>query len=475
MSARFCHNCGKPLPENAKFCGSCGTPVLQKQEPQPEPVVAAEPEKEAAVKAPVFTLDTLDEPTPQPEQPAAPAPVILSLDALGEVEEPEPETPAEPEAASEPEAPAEPETPAEPEKPAPEPAPEPAAAEPAAPKKAKKEKKQKKQKKEKPPKAPKVRKGYPSRSGGRTVLAVLVCLLIFVWSFACLTLLNTRLATTGAQGEKTLTTVISSLDLTTLKTELLVNNPQDPNASMADWIAGKITENYQGRVELDPEDFKVFWRKSCFPGHLASHLTACLQDVYTGSDTARITAADIQMMLQTDAALIDEVFDEQLTEEDMAMIAEAAVKSGILEQISAKAMKETSGGLYTATRVGLSWWVIGAAGLILLLLILLLGKVNRSALRTFGDAGITLMVMSGIWCIGGIVILLMPDLWNAAFYGIRPVGSIIGALLSAGLIPAAAVFGTGTLMVIIKSIGKAIVTKAAKKQVKEKNNTEVTL
>lgn len=467
MPARFCHHCGNPLPENAKFCGNCGTPVSARPsapapvvipvtEPEPEPIPAPQIPEEAPVTpapATVFTLDSLDAPVAPPAPPVKP--VIFSLDSLtvDEAPAPEPEQPA-PQNAELPQV----EEVAEPEQ-----IPEP---EPAPPEKKSKPKKEKKAKKEKAPKekAPKEKGGWPSRSAGRTVLAVLLCILIFLWSFSSLTLLNARLATTGEQGEKTLTAVIRSLDLTKISASVLTDDLQDPKASLADWVVGKITENYQGRVDLNPEDLKEFWEDSAFPAYLVTHLSNCLTDIYTGSSSAKITAEDILLLLQTDAAVIDEVFDEQLSEADMALIATAAVDSGALELLSTQSLKANAGGLYNIVQIGLSWWVIGITAVILVLLVVLLGKINGSVLRTFGDTGITLMVMSAIWCVGGLLILAMPDLWNAMFYQIRPVGAAIGSLLTASLIPSGIVFGVGALLLLIKVIGKTIVIKSAKAQ-----------
>lgn len=473
MSARFCHNCGNPLPENAKFCGGCGTPVISKPvmpkapvvpvaEPVPEPdpveqvrveeVPAAEtPAEEPAIAVPsvVFTLDALDEPV------APPKPAIFSLDSLPVEEASQPEKTPVP--AAEPEPIPEPVTEAVP-------AVEAATAEPTPVVKPKKQKKAKKEKQPKKEPAPRQKGGWPSRSPGRTVLAVLLCVLMFVWSFAVLTLVNVRLATTGALGEKTINAVVTSMDLTHISAVILSDEQQDPEASLADWIAGKITENYQGRVELSARDLKEFWEESSVPAFLAAHLNECVADVYAGSSGAEITAEEIQTLLQADLALIDEIFDEQLTETDIANIAQAAVDSGVLELVSARAMKDSIGGVYSLLQIGLSWWVIGVAAVILVLLILLLGKINGSVLRTVGDTGITLMVMSAIWCVGGLLILAMPDLWNAMFYSIRPVGAAIGSVLTASLISSAIVFGAGTLLLLIKTIGKAVVTKPAKAQ-----------
>lgn len=444
METRFCHNCGTKVAASAKFCGNCGA-ALQKL-PTPEPAaeptpapVTPEPETPQAQPSVVFTLDTLEAPAPEPVKPA----VVFTLDSLPQTE---PEVESAPLSNPEPEA-VEPEVLPEPE-PAPEPAVQPEPKNDPAPQ----------------PK-PRPKKGILARRGvGRTILAVLICILIFVWSFASMTVLNVRLATTGDQGVKTLEHALSGVDPTQIPASLVVMDLQDPDLSVAEWIVVQVTNNYQGRVDADPDDLREFMEDSSVLPFLAEQLCDYLADIYNGATDSAVTTAEIEALLTADTAVISDVFGEDLTPEDITAIAQAAVDSGALELFSAESLKENNSQVYRIVNLALSWYVIGAMGVILLALILLLGAVNRSALRTMGDTGITLMVMSAIWGIGGLFVLVLPKAWNSLLYSIRPLGSVLGALLQGSLIPTAAAFGTGVVLVLIKVIGKKIVTKSAKKQ-----------
>lgn len=448
METRFCHNCGCKVAASAKFCGNCGTALQQPPapetiaEPVPAPIpapVTPEPEAPKAAPSVVFTLDTLEAPVPEPPKPA----VVFTLDSLPEAEaetESAPLPPAEPET-SEPEALPEPEILPEPEV-TPEPEGDPA-----------------------PQPKPRPKKGILARRGvGRTILAVLVCILIFVWSFASMAVLNIRLATTGELGVNTLEQALGSVDLTEIPASLVVMDLQDPDLSVAEWIVVQVTNNYQGRVDADPEDLQEFMEDSSVLPFLAEQLRDYLADIYSGTTDSAVTTAEIEALLTADTAVISDIFGEDLTPEDITAIAQAAVDSGALELFSAESLKENNSQVYRIANLALSWYVIGAMGVILLALILLLGAVNRSVLRTMGDTGITLMVMSAIWGIGGLFVMVLPKVWDSLLYPIRPVGSVLGALLQGSLIPTAAAFGTGVVLVLIKVLGKKIVTKSAKKQ-----------
>lgn len=82
--AKFCQNCGSPLPESGKFCQQCGTPIPESAAaptpvPAPEPQPAPEPTQPAAPPMPVMPPvppASMPQPTdrPAPAYPTAGAP-----------------------------------------------------------------------------------------------------------------------------------------------------------------------------------------------------------------------------------------------------------------------------------------------------------------------------------------------------------------------------------------------------------------
>lgn len=462
MQVRFCHNCGAKIAPNAKFCGSCGTAVLQREAPQPqqeeEIVAAVQPEAvqteisqpEAAQSKPnaVFTLDSLEEPVSQPEVVRS---SIFTLDSLSHEEVPQepalPEQPLpEPDYTSAPTIVLTPDMAPQPHQPVP-PINETPQEEPADPEKAP---------------APKKAKGILARRGfGRTLLAVLLCILIFVWSFATLTVLNVRLILSGDHGDALMSSVLSAVDLTKVPADVLVGSS---DLTLTQWAVGQITEHYQGRVHLDDPDLREFLEDSSFVDFLAKELNESFVDVVNGSGKAAVTTAEIEALLTADAEVISDIFGADLSQEEISAIAQSAVDSGALDTLTAKSLKSQVPLVYNSIHYGLSWVCVGIMGLILVLLILLLGSVNRSILRTFGDTGITLMVVSTIWGIGGLLAMLLPNVFHYLPAMLRAIGTAVGQLLKLSLIPTAAAFGTGFVLLLIKIIGKKIVTQSAAKQ-----------
>ncbi len=476
MEQRFCHQCGAKLAPGARFCNSCGTPVMSVT-PAPAPVVQPAPapaeEIPAAALTPLFNLDDLSvsqqpsaaEPAPvaepEPEPIPEPAPAVLTLDALME----------EPASASEPVA--EPVSVAVPD-PAPQPEPDYSSAPtvvlsdvPYKPAYAQPVQQPVYQPTPQPtvPHAPaaKADKGVLVRRGaGRTVLAVLLCIVIFLWSFVTLTLFNVRLATNGLQASATIEAALRSVDLTEVAaTDLIVNADED--LSLSEWVLGKASELGTIPVTADEDDLQEFLEESDLIPYVSQLLSDSLNDIYQGETRKIIDGDDIEDFLLDNEKDIEQILGQEINHETAGKIAASIEDSGMLDQLSTKFLKNQQPAVYTAVNIGLSWWVLGGLCLVLVLLFLLLWKVDRSILRACGDAGIVLMVASGIWGIAGLLAMILPDVINSIFSFFPLAGPIAGSLFQSFLIPTAAAFGLGVVLVLIWVLGKLIVSKRAAK------------
>lgn len=473
MENRFCHNCGAQISAGGRFCSSCGTPVLNLQEALEQmnaPAPVLEEEIPEMTPPSVFSLDSLEipepveEPTPEPVAEPEPDPVIFTLDSLFcEPEQP----PAQPEEApvfepvQEPvfvPAPAAPEMPAQPAweapnpgyipqgpvfqpAPVPTPIPEPEG---------------------KPAKRPKG-KGILNRRGAvRTIFAVLLCIVIFAWSFATLSLLNVRLATTDEKGIETITAALSTVDVTEVPASALIPGA-DADLCLGDWILEKIDENYAGKVIADADDLQAFLEDSTLIPFLSERLNAYVNDLYKGNARAALTADDIEDFLLEEADNMEDIFGQEIDEEQAHLIAQSVEDTGMLDALSTRALKSQQPQVFRIINLATSWLAIGILAAVLILLILLLGAIDRSVLRTLSDTGIVLMVASGIWGIAGLFCLVLPGVWSSIFSFIAPLDTVIASLLTSCLIPTAAAFGTGVVLVLIRVIGKAIVSARAAK------------
>ena len=439
MEVRFCHNCGAKLKENTKFCGICGTPVLQFPEPEPE------------AAAPVF------QPEPKAPETAIPEPTPVVPEPTPVMTEPEP-------AAVEPEPPviaAEPEpvpvvfepVPVAPEPvpvmPEPEPVPSPVTYA--------------------PPEQPEVpvqkkKNRYPARGAGRTILAVLLCILIFIWSFAALGVYDMRRTLSGDALKDSVQDAFESVDILEIPASSVITDVKDPDQSLAGWITAEIQAT-NSQIELTEEELAEFLEKSTVLPFLSEKLAACVNDVYRGTETSGITEEEIDNLIQENTPLIEKTIGRPLQESEIRKFTDKIQETGIREYLTASTLKQEIPPVYHGMRFVFSYWVIGFFGVLALVFILLLSKTNRwNMLRTCGDLGITWTVLSGVMLLAALFANLVPGVWSTVC-GSGAVGSMTASVLYSGMIPALILLGVSVLLILIKVIGKRIVTKSAKAQV----------
>ena len=432
MAVHFCPKCGGKLPENAKFCGKCGTPISQAPVVRPEPIAAAEPEPVIPVQPePIAAAE------PEPVVPVQPEPIATA--------EPEPVVPVQPEpiAAAEPE-PVVPVTPVQPEL---KPAPAPVAVEEPAPQPAKGKKPAKKY-------------ALPRRGAGRTILAVLLCILIFIFSFVAIMLSELRVASSGSTLANSLSSAMKDIDLKNVSASTLIAGETDPDKTLSDWVVEQINDNYSDRIEISGKDLDTFMDQSTIGPFLYEKLGACTNDIFTGSGESGITTQELEDLLKENAPLVEEVFDLELSDADIERIAANVEESGTLNYFSAQSLKQEAAPVYYAIQIGLSWWVIGFVVFLALVFVLLLALVNKQALRTCGDVGITLTVAGSILALVGLASKVLPVI--SAELGIF--GTVAGVLLFGGIIPALAALSAGIVLILVMVIGKVIRVKAAAKK-----------
>ena len=450
MEVCFCHNCGTKLKENTKFCGACGTAVLTLADIAPEetplPVETVAEEPAVQVTEPETQVDIV-EPEAEPVIAAAetePEPAEEVSEAIAEPEippvviafEPEVEEPAaDPSVSTEPQMPAEPveacvqvET------------------KPAETKKKKKD-------------------PYPRRGVGRTILAVLLCVLIFLWSLGALAIYDVRHFTEGKQFQTNLNGVLENLDLTITPASTVVAGSVDPEQSLAEWAAEKVAEAYDGTVEITEEEMVHFLEESTVLPFFTEKLTAAVNDIHKGTASSDITRKELEDLMWENTELIEQTTGQPLTETEVAKLADQVEYLGATKFLSAENMRKTASPVYYGMKILLSYWVIGFFGGMALLFVLLLAQNNKwKMLRTCGDVGITWTVLSCIMILTALFTKLLPDVWNGIFQ-IEAIGSLSSAVLYSGLIPALILLGVSVLLILIKVIGKLIVTKPAKTQV----------
>ncbi len=443
MANRFCYNCGTPLQEGAKFCKSCGTPVLAA-----EPAVAAEPEA-----APVIPASQLPK-TPEPE-----APVI-----------PQEETPVEPEAIEEPASVEEEAAPIE-EAPTPieEPAPigeEPTPvyipvqsvdipAEPSSPVAT--------------VTAPKEIKGYRKRGAWRTVLAIPLCIFVFLFSLLSLLVWDANQLLQGDKLADVVTGTIEGMDLTEIKAADIVGDKmdiQDKDASIIEWAIAEIAETSEGTIKVTKKEVQKFLKESNIYSFITETLNAYTDEFFKDGDEASVSKKELTKLFKDNAELAEEIFGVKIGDEEIDYFVNSLEESGVLETLEPGGMKESLGGVYDAfqyAKYAIVAFILLAVLTLLFILLLFLGN-RKNILRTCGDVGI-------LWTILGIP-MTAAALAGEFIAGLLPsssvvmilVGTLLDSFLMSTLIPALVVLGLGVVLIVVQVVGKKILVKSAQKQ-----------
>lgn len=475
MDVRFCHMCGTQHLPTAKFCGKCGAPVLRIEEDEPL-TTGFEPEAiEIPQENPVVLPEPISEPEPEP---------IPELEAEP-IPDPEPEPIPDPEAEPIPDPEAEPipepvpessrvcpscgaamlpeqrfcgncgaSGTAAPAEPAPQPqviAPQPEPVEPEVPKKPARRKKKK--------------NPYPRRGVWRTLLAIVLCFFIFLWSFAALTVFNMRHAVTADAFQDCISTVVTGVNLDKITASDIISGAEGENKTLAQWATELISSKYDGQVEITVEKLDRFLDESTIPDFIGGKFSDVVKDVYCGTADAAITTAEIETLLTENASVMNDVFGAQLSDDAIRDIAAKLEDMGALSYLTTVNLQRTAAPVLNVVQFLLSYWVIGLFALLALMSMLLLAICNKwKLLRTCGDIGITLIVASGILVLAGLFTMLLPDVWNSIF-SISIVGTVTGNVLTSGVLPSLIVLGVGVLMILVRGIGMLIFRKTAKAQV----------
>ena len=280
------------------------------------------------------------------------------------------------------------------------------------------------------------------RTAGISVLCVLIC----ICSLLAITLLTVRNATSEEHLQTSLEAMLTEADLTQMPAADLVSDAYE-DESMAEYIAREIKKNYVVEVDVEAEDVQKFLENSTIIPFLAEKLSGLADDVRNDSRGAGITKKDISDLMWDNQKQIEKLVGVQMSQKDVDSVINSLNKEGLLEDLSAKAMKSEDPAVYAGAQVLLSdWTIIGLFVLIFGMAVLIAMGYRWNICRTCGSLGVTLMVSGGIFLLlcGASYILAMA--WNSMIsYLIRMVVS--GSLLSSVLF-----FVLGAILVAVDRI-----------------------
>lgn len=397
MANVFCTNCGEKLSEGARFCSGCGTPVAAPVSTLEQPPQVDEKAVEAEETQVVRQESVAEEAVPSQQESAAEEPVPAQQVNLEERP-----APVQPQAEV---------------------------------KKGKKEKKNK------------------SRRRGvfRTIMAVLVCMLVFAVACSAMLVMGMRGFVTEDNLQNTIHDVVQDLDNIPAAG---ISDELGDDATLMDAIIGFADEN---GVDLSKKDIEKFVEDSELVDAVCEKLAAYVTDIQEDGSEASLDKEDFEKLLKKDRELVYEVMGEDLSDREIEQIAQAVEEAGILEVTNAKELKQELSPVYYGVRYGLSLWSVVALWVVVGLLVLLLAAINRwSMARTTGDVGITLTAA------GALILLavsfgpvLVGELLSGLPFG-EMIGSLASSLTGSWVLSCLIVLGIGVALILVSCIIKAI-------------------
>ncbi len=292
-------------------------------------------------------------------------------------------------------------------------------------------------------KKPAAKAARKKRGFFRTLLAILLCAVLFALSAAAVLVLGAREFATAENLKNTVSQAVSGLD--TIPAAVIVEEAESGDTVM-DVIVDAAAES---GVALEKEAVEAYLNDS----RLVDEMVGKLAGSITGAEGGSLSREDLMGLLEEDRELLGEVVGAEVSDGDLAIIADVVEDSGLLEATDVETMSEEMTPVYEGVQLALSNEVLYALFGAAAVLVLLLWAVNRWNLsRTSGDVGITLALS------GGLLLLVLTAVPAAVsvFLEDAAIGTMVdalGSLVIAGWLSAArAVAVAGVALIVVSFV-----------------------
>ena len=350
-----------------------------------------------------------------------------------------------------------------------------------------------------PPKIKKIKKIKRSRPWSLKILleliAIILCLTLFVVTIAGALILDLRVMTSKGGFEKILNQLITST------VSQPGNSAQAPTANgsvillsdtsasvvsdpITDMVYGMLQDQFGQELPLEKQDVQDFINNSTVKDFLADKVSGAFDDFFNGTSNTTITKDEIVGLVRDNAPLIKDSFGVEITDAQLEQLESALDEVPILEELEKEGLmgfiednyldadKDTDGSgiagnggladslasvkqMMDSVRMVTSNTAIACIAGVLVLLMLLILLVNWTLPKTLSDIGITLLfaglVLSSVNFVAasGVLDMLLAD--QAAIVG------LINGILASIAVVHYSILGTGIALIVL-----AIVTKIIK-------------
>ena len=341
------------------------------------------------------------------------------------------------------EKPAVPETPAEPETPAPaveEPAP---AAEEAAPvtqepvpeTPAEPEKKAAEETKKQPEK---------KKVGvGRRILAVLLCLLLFVF----LTTGTLGYAVRRATTEQGLSAILEDVNIAGMQAAPFFDDVTEELT-----LSELLSEDLSGvGLKIGESSVAKILNSSGMKNYLSGQLALLCADIYRGRTNYEFDPDTLRVELQEGkTARVLQKEKVELTAAEADKVVDLLTGYGIVDALSRDTIKDDMPAVNRAMNIGLSWVLIIALLVLSLAMIVLIFIVNRGRIGlSFGDIGGTALAVGLILTLAAGLAKILPGLWQKICGGQELAAAMSGGVLTHNILISLIILGVGLVLAVL--------------------------
>ena len=341
------------------------------------------------------------------------------------------------------EKPAVPETPAEPAAPAPaveEPAPAaeeavPVAQEPVPETPAEPEKKAAEETKKQPEK---------KKVGvGRRILAVLLCLLLFVF----LTTGTLGYAVRRATTEQGLSAILEDVNIAGMQAAPFFDDVTEELT-----LSELLSEDLSGvGLKIGESSVAKILNSSGMKNYLSGQLALLCADIYRGRTNYEFDPDTLRVELQEGkTARVLQKEKVELTAAEANKVVDLLTGYGIVDALSRDTIKDDMPAVNRAMNIGLSWVLIIALLVLALAMIVLIFIVNRGRIGlSFGDIGGTALAVGLILTLAAGLAKILPSLWQKICGGQELAAAMSGGVLTHNILISLIILGVGLVLAVL--------------------------
>ncbi len=423
--AKFCTQCGTPLHPEYGFCPSCEKDIIQKMAGVPNfcTICGGKVDKETGVCPGCghkfgHTASTATAAV-KPETPATPA--AETKDDHVQNSEPAPQAISEP-------AP----------QPVPQPAPRPAPVSPqpavkaAPPKAAPKPEKPKRQKKHRV---------------GSVVITIVLCIFLFISTFAGIMLYSARSMATDEEKIEMLMDTVTVSEFLDLMGDAYKQAFYD---ALRDFVKEKTG------ATLTPRKLDELAERSTIKGEISKQLAVYVSDIVEDESKFNLNRKSITNLLKKNRSAVEKVLEAEVSDEVLETIAKWLVDDAVMDTISPRAIKENQPLIYYAIHIGLSW--LGIIVFLLLMALFVFLLFCNSPSQAGISSGLVFTIVGGITTAVSVATMFAPSL-TMSIINNNLITSAVNVFFSSNILVYVVILAIGIAALVTSIVAGKMVAK----------------